>query len=200
MIFSPRQVKRLYGIEVVLEAFLKTLEVFPDTVLVQKCHLASEVELENVRQIAESLRIERHVKWIGEVDYGQMPDLYAASDVVVSVPETDGTPVSVLEAMAAGKPVVVSDLPSVTESVHDRINGRVVPVGCVQSLAAALCELLESSAERAEIGLRNRAFVTSQASHNVHMQYVRGLYESIVQPEGTEFHCDPTNNNLATQP
>jgi len=51
------------------------------------------------------------VRFIGPIPHDEMADHYRLANVTVSIPETDGTPMTVLESMACGTPVVVSDIP-----------------------------------------------------------------------------------------
>ena len=58
---------------------------------------------------------------LGNVPVERMPDVYRAADVVVSIPSSDSSPRSVWEALACGRPVVVSDLPWAREELaHGR--------------------------------------------------------------------------------
>lgn len=66
----------------------------------------------------------------------------AAFDVFVLASLHEGLPISVLEAMALGRPVVVTDAGGTTEVVTDRVNGLVVPPGDAGALAEGILELL----------------------------------------------------------
>ena len=68
--------------------------------------------------------------------------------------EREGLPLSVLEAMAHGRPVVVSDGPGNPDAAGDA--GLVVPVGDVDGLAAAMSRLAGDRAERARLGALGR--------------------------------------------
>src|SRR5204863_370961 len=58
----------------------------------------------------DRLGLKQAVAIVGSVGLDRMPDVYAAADVVVSVPSSDSSPRSVWEALACGRAVVVSDL------------------------------------------------------------------------------------------
>jgi glycosyltransferase involved in cell wall biosynthesis len=78
---------------------------------------------------------------------GRVPEIYpyyAAADVFVSLSRAEGLPVTLLEAMAAGLPVIASDIPGVREVVADGETGRLVPVGDSAELQKALVEFLDS--------------------------------------------------------
>jgi glycosyltransferase involved in cell wall biosynthesis len=82
--------------------------------------------------------------WVNEglIEYlGRLDDVrpaIAASSVYVLPSYREGTPRSVLEAMAMGRPIVTTDVPGCRETVRDGINGYLVPARSAQALAAAL--------------------------------------------------------------
>jgi glycosyltransferase involved in cell wall biosynthesis len=77
-----------------------------------------------------------------------IPQILAAADVFVLGSDSEALPIAVLEAMAAGIPVVTTDVGDLHTIVHDRLTGRLVPVGDAAAFAAAVIELL-SDRERA---------------------------------------------------
>ena len=61
-------------------------------------------------KISKELNLEKNVIWLGFKNYNEMAELYNASDIVISIPNSDSSPKSVYEAMFCKKPVIVSDL------------------------------------------------------------------------------------------
>lgn len=91
------------------------------------------VQLES---LVESMRLDGRVKLAGARD--DIPDLLAAADVFVLSSLKEGLPVSLLEAMAAGKAVVATSVGGIPETIRDRDNGFLVPPGDVEALADAI--------------------------------------------------------------
>jgi glycosyltransferase involved in cell wall biosynthesis len=87
---------------------------------------------------------------------GDVPAVLACADVFVLSSCSEGFPVSILEAMAAGLPVVATNVGGVNESVVDGETGLLVPPGDPGSLAAALDRLLTDSALRVRLGAAGR--------------------------------------------
>ena len=179
VVFSPRQLDPVYRIEVVLRAFQALAQVRPDCVLLQKYYKSTPEDVARLRAEARKLGIETKVRWIGRLHYHEIADLYALSDIVVSVAATDGTPISVLEAMATGLPVVVTQLPSVLEWVADGSNGLTVPVGDAGALTEALLALVDDHARRMFMGRTNRALVVERASQQAHMERMLSVYAQV---------------------
>ena len=74
----------------------------------------------------------------------------------------EGTPRSVLEAMAMGRPIVTTDAPGCRETVRDGVNGRIVPVGDAKALAAAMETLGADSALREAMGAESLRIARSK--------------------------------------
>jgi glycosyltransferase involved in cell wall biosynthesis len=83
------------------------------------------------------------VTLLGHVPYDEMPAVYRAADALVLPSRAEGLPRTVLEALAAGVPVVVSDLEQVAPVVAGL--GRTVPVGDVTGFAEALRAVLDGT-------------------------------------------------------
>lgn len=70
------------------------------------------VSITELHRLADRLNISDRVRWIGDVEYTQLPGLYAASDMAVNFPIMDGFPVTFLECFACGLPIVSNRLSS----------------------------------------------------------------------------------------
>lgn len=100
--------------------------------------------------------------WVaeGSVDYlGRLSDVrpaIAASDVYVLPSYREGTPRTVLEAMAMGRPIITTDAPGCRETVVDGCNGFLVPVRSVDALEQAMLKFIENPKLIHAMGLRSR--------------------------------------------
>ena len=101
------------------------------------------------------LGLERAVQLPGERD--DVPELLATADVFALSSRSEGLPVSILEAMAAGLPVVASSVGGVSEEVVDGVSGLLVPPGDASALARALGRLVEDRELRRGLGAAGRA-------------------------------------------
>jgi glycosyltransferase involved in cell wall biosynthesis len=102
--------------------------------------------------------------WLGSRQ--DIPDVLASIDVLAlaSVPNSEGTPTVILEAMACGVPVVASDVASVSEVVADGETGYVVPPMQPEHMAAQLVRLLKDPAQRETFGKQATTRVETEFS------------------------------------
>lgn len=106
-------------------------------------------------------------RWIAEgIEYlGSLSDVrpaLSACSIYVLPSYREGTPRTVLEAMAMGRPIITTDAPGCRETVTDGHNGLLVPVGEVQPLAEAMIRLACDPALRADMGAAARGVAESK--------------------------------------
>jgi glycosyltransferase involved in cell wall biosynthesis len=131
-------------------------------------------------------RADRHglgdrVEVTGLVERDEVYRLLARSSVVVSAARSEGLPVAVLEALASGVPVVLSDIPPHREIADGVDFVPLVPPGDTRGFAAAIREAKRMTpAGRAEVGARGRALVERRFGLRVmHDSYER-VYRSVL--------------------
>jgi len=128
---------RQKGFPFFLEAVLQLREAFPQLQAVIAGDGPQRAFLEDyVRQLG----IEKSVTFLGE--RFDIPDVLAALDVFVLPSLWEGLPLSLLEAMAARKPIVATAVDGVREAMLHRQTGLLVPPGDSQAMASAITELL----------------------------------------------------------
>jgi len=95
----------------------------------------------------------RNVRFIGPVEPASMPGLYDSHSVFLNASFVDNQPLSVLEAMASGMPVVTTPIGDIPNMVQDGESGTLVPAGDPSAMAKAATLLLEQP-ERAALMAR----------------------------------------------
>jgi glycosyltransferase involved in cell wall biosynthesis len=152
VILSPRRWVENSNIPIILDAFAFVRRRHKEAVLILKNQPGSPVDLSRrILSKVQELGITDATVMVDEISEAERPEMYAASDIAVSACSSDGTPVSVLEAMAARSVVVAGDLPSLREWVRDGETGVLVPVGdpeALGGLADAAYEMVRRRADR----------------------------------------------------
>jgi glycosyltransferase involved in cell wall biosynthesis len=138
-----------------------------------------------IRAQAEALGILPVVRFLGRVPHERLPDVVAAADVFVTIPSLDATAVSLLEAMAAGKAIVASALPSAAEWIVDGETGRTVPPGEGGPLVEAIDALLADPAARARLGAAAHREARARADWHRHMSRNEEVYVAAARARRT---------------
>ncbi len=99
----------------------------------------------------------QQVEFLGSVSPAELPDHFAAADLVCCpATHNESFGIVILEAMAAARPVVASDISGYRLVVKDGVTGRLVPPGAAPELATALAELLRDPARARRLGQAGR--------------------------------------------
>jgi glycosyltransferase involved in cell wall biosynthesis len=134
-IYSNRLHQKLYRIDLILKEFASFSEKYPDWQLIIA---ATGKETENLKKITNNLNLQNKVVFTGWLTKKENDELYSKSSIYISIPTSDGTSVSLLEAMSAGCIPVVSDLPVSREWINDGLNGIIFKPGD-NSFEKAIC-------------------------------------------------------------
>jgi glycosyltransferase involved in cell wall biosynthesis len=126
IVFSNRLHKKLYRIDKVIDYFNEFVQLHAEWKLVIG---GTGEETEALLKQVEKLNLTDKVEFVGWLQKADNAAWYAKSTFYISIPESDGTSVSVLEAMSAGCVPVVSDLPVSKEWITNGVNGVIEQLG-----------------------------------------------------------------------
>jgi glycosyltransferase involved in cell wall biosynthesis len=158
-----------------IDAFSSALKDDP------RCHLllAGDGQLrEAARDRARHLGLSGRIRLLGVT--AEVPALLAASDLFVLASDWEGNPMSVMEAMAAGLPVVATAVGGVPELIEDGVTGILVPPGDGESFARALGSLVERTDSRRRMGESARV-QSARFSEAVMVDSYAALFERMVR-------------------
>jgi len=141
--------------------------------------LAGEGELmEAIRGMAAELRISSNVYCLGRCE--NVPELLSVSDVCVLSSKAEGFSNSILEYMAAARPVVATDVGGAREAILEGETGFLVESGDDRSMAERIISLLREPARAAEMGSNGRQRVEREFSCEAQLHRTEALYESLL--------------------
>lgn len=118
------------------------------------------------------------VHWQGRRD--DIPELLQQSHIACLPSYHEGFPLSLVEAMSCGRPVVSNDIPGCRDAVTHGLTGLLVPKGDVRALALALTRLIQDSETRVRYGTRARKEVMRRMSNEIVNQRSWNCYENIL--------------------
>ena len=135
-------------------------------------------ELTGLRDKAVNLGLENHIRWLGFRK--DSAEVLAASDFGVLCSHQEGFSNALLESMAIGLPMVVTDISGSNEAIKDHDNGRVVPISDPEALSQAILELAQSSEIRASMSKKTRERVATCFSLNRVVENYKKFYAAMM--------------------
>jgi glycosyltransferase involved in cell wall biosynthesis len=127
------------------------------------------------------LGIAKQVELLPHQTRSQMADLFRRSQVVVSPSTHDGTPNTLLEAMACGCLPVAGDIESIREWITPGMNGYLVDPSNSQALAFAILDALKNAELHKRALAYNTRLINERAEHNQVMQSALNYYQKLVK-------------------
>lgn len=144
-----------------------------------RLRLAGEGEVERVRALARALDIEPRVEFLGWIGGAEKARALQNSALFLLPSYIENMPVSMLEAMAAGIPVVATTVGGIPDVVRDGVHGRLVAPGDTDGLARAIRELLEDDARRHAMGEAGRRLIEKEFSAAAVVPRLDALYREL---------------------
>ncbi len=176
ILIMNRTFKPVYGIPYFIRALSRIVKACPETrvLLIGKgplenelCHMVAECQLDS------------YIHFMGWVPLEEMPKYLVASDIYVSSSLSDGASMCLLEAMACGLPVVVTDIPAILEWVNNGDNGYVVPRKNVEQLAEKIIRLTKSKSEREKMSKRNLIIARERLNWDENFNKLEEMYKKL---------------------
>ena len=121
------------------------------------------------------------------------PRLLASLDVFTLCSLNEASPVSILEALACGVPVVATDVGSISESIVEGVTGKLVPSEDITAMVGAIASLLQDPERCRQMGHAGRQLVESQGSLQAmvdgYQKMVFQIYDQLFDPMPTAVAC-----------
>jgi glycosyltransferase involved in cell wall biosynthesis len=133
--------------------------------------------IEPMQQLARERKLENVVHFLGP--RSNIPQLLAANDIFILTTNYEGFPISILEAMRAGLPVIASDVGGVREAVVDGVTGYLVPRGDVDAVRERLEKLASNPELRRKMGEAGRQRFLQCFTAQQMLARTFGLYEEV---------------------
>lgn len=176
---SFKKVEHIYGTDILLRAFALLKMKLPGFQL--KLDIVGDGSmLANMKDMAVQLGIEKDVDFCGWVEADKVPELLKRMDICVYLSRHESFGVSLLEAMAAGIPLVVTRCPGFIEVVEDPENAILVDIESPEQSADSLVELITNSALYIRIRYKAHEHVKKKYDLNDNIDLQIAFYEKII--------------------
>lgn len=121
-----RSMEPIYGVDVLIQGFIEAEKHNPNIRLLLYGKGSQETR---IRQMIAEAGIGEKVHFGGFASRAELPDIYRSADIYVTASHCDGSSVSLMEALACGRPALVSDIPGNLEWVQEGVHGWVFQDG-----------------------------------------------------------------------
>jgi glycosyltransferase involved in cell wall biosynthesis len=175
IVITVSVLREVKGIDILLEAARLVAERVPS---VRFVIVGDGPKGNDWKQLAENLRVSDRVHWLGHRD--DVDAMLAGCDVFVLPSRADALPTVLMEAMAAGLPVVATDVGGVSEIVEAEKTGRLVPAADPAQLATAIADLLRDRATLERMSAAAPASVAHRFSTVAWIERLERVYEEAV--------------------
>lgn len=172
VLYSNRQLTKFYRIDKIIEAFANFIE--HGNTAKWKLIIGSEgEEKKSLIALADKLKLNESVEFVGWLEKEQNSYYYNIAKYYISIPISDATSISLLEAMAAGCVPILSDLPANKEWVEDGVNG----VTATNLESNFIQKALEIDFQKAQ--LINKQIIEENGTKEANRQKFINFYEQL---------------------
>lgn len=178
VIAAIKVLESIYCIDVLIKAFARLKMQHPDKklglLLVGEGSLRQELEA-----LCIQLEIQDYVIFTGRVNFSEVANYFNTADIFVNISEYESFGVSVIEASACEKPVIVTDVGGLREVVDEGITGFRIKVHDVSGTAEALENLLLNPELRGNMGKNGRKKVQALYDWKINLNQMAEYYNQI---------------------
>jgi glycosyltransferase involved in cell wall biosynthesis len=177
VLLSLRSWEPIYGVDVVVKAFGKAARRIPELrlILLGGGSLAGQI-----RQLVLENGLGERVFLGGQVKYTDLPGYYQAADLYLSASHSDGSSVSLMEALASGLPALVSDIPGNKEWITTGCEGWLFADGDAEGLAQVIIQAYNQRQNLPELGQAARRLAEKRADWRKNFQVLLETYRMAI--------------------
>jgi glycosyltransferase involved in cell wall biosynthesis len=178
VLFCNRSWEPRYGVDILVRAFALAAKEHPALSLVL---LGGGSQASIIRHLLLDGGLLDRVQFGGQVAQASLPRWYHSANLFISPSHVDGSSVSLMEALACGMPVLVSDIPANKEWVRDNHNGWLFRDGDVEELARKILWISAHRTVLPRIGRAARKIAEARADWNKNFKVLLRAYSQAVE-------------------
>lgn len=183
IIFSARAFDPLYNIDRIAAAMPAVIKQFPQARFLFTTYQCVTAERRRYRAEIEAMMIAAGVRdracFVDSAQARELQQLYRLAEIVVSIPSSDGCPVTIFEALACQRPVITGALRAYDGIIESDRTGLRIDVTDAGALAMAICQLLEDPHSAGEMAAAGRAIALEQGDYRREMAKMEALYQRL---------------------
>jgi glycosyltransferase involved in cell wall biosynthesis len=178
IVFTARYHRPVYGIAYLIMAAKLVISKRKDVVFI----IGGDGPLLNYhRELAGKLGLKDYIVFTGAIPRHIIPKYYAASDIVVVPSLQESWGLVATEAMACGKPVIVSNVGGLPDQIIDGFNGFLVPPRSPKAIADKILYLLENPSEARRLGRNGRMLAEEKYDIEKRVDKIIEIYRKLLE-------------------
>jgi glycosyltransferase involved in cell wall biosynthesis len=177
VLISLRSWEPLYGVDHLLRGFILAARQYPDLRILL---LGGGSQAGKLRSMLMEAGMLERVHFGGRINQDDLPRYYQAADLYMSASHSDGSSVSLMEALACGLPVLVSDIPGNLEWIQDGVQGWLFPDGDEEAIARKISQAYQRKNQMAMIRQASRTLAEQRADWKQNFQKLLHAYDLAV--------------------
>jgi glycosyltransferase involved in cell wall biosynthesis len=182
IVISIRAMNWIYNPLAIAKAIPIVARQLPDIKFLVFTYNKDEALLNEFKELISQSNTAASVEYIDEIsDDRSLSEYYQLADLAISIPTYDGTPNSVMECMACGTPVILSNLPTLLEWVTPNETGIFIPHGNIHALSEAIIYLLTNPSLREEMGYEASTNIRQRMDRRFWMSYSENIYQQLIE-------------------
>lgn len=150
---------------------------------------------QKIIRLCREMEIQKRVHFTGYIHPSNLPEIYRLADIFVTASEIETQGIVLLEAAASGLPIVAVNATSISEIVHDQVNGYLVSSGDMRAFSDALVTLINDPKGACEMGLNGRILASEHDIQHTWMLH-ENLYREMAQQSSDQHTTKATERNL----
>lgn len=143
-------------------------------------------EEEELRKICTKYELDKYIKFVGWISGQEKADLYKECQMAVLPSYNEGLPISILEAISYGMPVVATDVGDISSAVLNEVNGYLIEPGNVIRMADEIYKISSSKELYDKLSKESRQLAESKFSDREYFLKLAKLYQKLVDDKNEE--------------
>jgi L-malate glycosyltransferase len=175
---SIKTLETLYNIDILIKAFAGLSPKYPNLKLLI---IGEGSEQDNLKKLCKTLGVYEKTLFTGRIPFNEVSNYYNMIDVLVNISEYESFGVSVVEAMACEKPVIVSNVGGLREVVKDDSVGLKVEAGNIEQTSDAIEKLMTDKNLYATVASNARLHVIEHYNWDYNLKDMIHLYTQLIK-------------------
>jgi len=178
LIITAARIEPVKATEVLINSMPQIIKEIPDVKLKIVGPCPNKKYLNYLKNLISRLDCEKCIEFVGPVPHDEMPNWYNKSKIFVLTSKTEAASNVTMEAMACGKPVIVTKVGGMPDLIKDQLNGFLIEPNNPKLVADRAIELLRNASLREKIGSEARSTIEMRLKENVFIDELIKLFKT----------------------